>query len=96
MKTIPFLIQKDSRGRSLKPIDPSQPLYQETWLQDLLGSRGRSHVEKGTRKNLVCQYFSRNQPLSTDAENSLFNETFEGLVMLLNARDLIQIEAINS
>lgn len=36
MKTIPFLIQKDSTGHSLKPIDPSQPLYRETWLQDLL------------------------------------------------------------
>ena len=36
MKTIPFLIQKDSRGRSLKPIDLSQPLYPETWLQKLL------------------------------------------------------------
>jgi hypothetical protein len=36
MKTLPYIIQQNTHGQSLKPIDPSQPLYRETWLQNLL------------------------------------------------------------
>lgn len=35
-KIIPYLIQPDAHGEPLRQIDPSETLYQENWLQELL------------------------------------------------------------
>ena len=36
MKALPFLINNDSSGNRLSPIDRSAPIYNEAWLQELL------------------------------------------------------------
>ena len=36
MKAYPFLINKDSSGEGLQPVEDRERLYDEAWLQEIL------------------------------------------------------------